>query len=107
MYHSIGSISSQIEQILKEEFAESIRKYQMVEKGEYWLTYGLGRGTIPEMHRDIDMHTDVNIALHTGYLMKAVFQYKECPQCGGWGSYVGYDCYEWCYHCNCFHEVPA
>ena len=108
MMHPEGSILAQVQDIVTEEMKLLFNGYLQIEKGTYfssnlWITHG----GFKEKERHIQMCCDAAIRVKCGHLMKAIRRYEECPQCGGMGSYAGYNTYEWCTHCNCFQEVEV
>lgn len=95
-----GSILAQIQEILKEEFALSVQKYQRLENGRYDTFIGL-----KHIQNRIDMETKILIELACSKLFPAVYLYKTCQNCQG-DRYVwtGDDSYR-CPYCNILGEV--
>ncbi len=102
-----GSILAQLQECYDEAIKTSINCYQLVEQGKYRSADMFRVWSIRDQHRHIDMHTDAEIHVKCGNLMRAVKLYNECPYCGGMGSVMGLTQYEWCHHCNCFGEVEV
>lgn len=102
MMQTEGSILAQVQEILKEEFAISVRKYQMLENGRCDPFVGVKHA----QHR-IDMETEILIALACAKLFPAIYLYKTCRQCQG-DRYIwtGSDSYR-CPECNIRGEIRS